>query len=407
VISSRLHRLGKFSTLKRILSCLYLETHMNLEAFSLTFKENFLTGGELGASAAICRQGHPPLSLGAGFQDTERSEIWQSDTAVLVWSATKGPAAACLLHALDAAQLSLETPVAQIWPEFATAGKAAVTLRMVLEHRAGLCALDTPPPVEDREAVAAALAKQTPAWEPGTAHGYHPRTFGFLLDELLRRLGSGESLGAYWQRVFAGPLALDFWIGLPTHLLPRVAPVFSARTLLPKGDPFLQAFLTPGSLTSRSFASPRGLHSAASMNTPEARTACYPGFGGIGTAPALAKFYAMLACGGVWEGRRFFEASTLESIRAGGVQGPDRVLQMETSFSCGFMRDPVSADGTKKRHTFGPSPFAFGHPGAGGSLAFADPENGLGFAYVMNQMEPGVLPNHRATALVEALYTTA
>jgi len=380
---------------------------MNLEALSLAFKENFLTRGELGASAALWRQGHPPLSLAAGFQDTERSQIWQSDTPVLVWSATKGPATACLLHALEAAQLPVETNVARIWPEFAAAGKAAVTLRMVLEHRAGLCALDTPPPVEDREAVAAALAKQTPAWEPGTAHGYHPRTFGFLLDELLRRLGSGESSGAYWQRVFAEPLALDFWIGLPPHLLLRVAPVFSARTLLPKGDPFLQAFLTPGSLTSRSFASPKGLHSAASMNTPEARTACYPGFGGIGTASALAKFYAMLACGGAWEGRRFLKASTLESIRAGGIQGPDQVLQMETSFSCGFMRDPVSADGTKKRHTFGPSPFAFGHPGAGGSLAFADPENGLGFAYVMNQMEPGVLPNHRATALVEALFGAA
>jgi CubicO group peptidase (beta-lactamase class C family) len=115
----------------------------------------------------------------------------------------------------------------------------------------------------------------------------------------------------------------------------------------------------------------------------------------------------MLACGGAWEGRRFLTASTLESIRAGGVLGPDQVLQMEASFSCGFMRDPVAADGTKKRHTFGPSRSAFGHPGAGGSIAFADPENGLGFAYVMNQMEPGVLPNHRATALVEALFGDA
>lgn len=377
---------------------------MNFEALSPAFTDNFLSRGELGASVAVWRHGHPPVALAGGFQDTERSQMWQSDTLVLVWSATKGPAAACLLHALEAARLPLDTPVARVWPEFAAFGKAAVTLRMLLQHEAGLSALDAPPPVEDREAVAAALASQAPAWEPGTAHGYHPRTFGFLLDELLRRLGAGESLGAYWRRVFAEPLALDFWIGLPPELLPRVAPVFSPRALLPKGDPFFAAFMSPGSLTSRSFASPKGLHSAAAMNTPEARTACYPGFGGIGTASALAKFYAMLACGGEWEGRRFLQLSTIEHIQGGGVQGPDRVLQMETSFGCGFMRDPVSADGTKMRHTFGPSRFAFGHPGAGGSVAFADPEQGLGFAYVMNQMEPGVLPNQRATALVRALW---
>lgn len=377
---------------------------MNPEALSQAFKDNFLSRGELGASVAIWSRGHAPLSLGAGFQDAERSQVWLADTPVLVWSATKGPAAACLLHALDAAGLSLQTPVVKVWPAFAASGKSMVTFRMLLQHEAGLCALDAPPPVEDRVAVAAALASQAPAWEPGKAHGYHPRTFGFLLDELLRRLGAGESLGAYWRRIFGEPLDLDFWIGLPPHLLCRVAPVFSPRALLPKGDPFFSAFMTPGSLTSRSFASPKGLHSAASMNTPEARTACYPGFGGIGTASALAKFYAMLACGGVWEGRRFLAPSLLEHMHSGGVQGPDRVLQMETSFSCGFMLDPVLPDGSKLRHTFGPSRFAFGHPGAGGSVAFADPERGLGFAYVMNQMEPGVLPNRRAAALVNAFW---
>jgi CubicO group peptidase (beta-lactamase class C family) len=377
---------------------------MNTTAFATVFQENFLARGELGASAALWRAGERPILLSGGFRDPERLVPWESDTPVLVWSATKGPAAACLLHALENAQVPLHSSVASLWPAFAAAGKDAITVRMLLEHQAGLCALDSPPPVEDREAVVQALADQSPAWEPGTAHGYHPRTFGFLLDELIRRLCGGESLGEYWRRVFAEPLALDFWIGLPPDLVDRVAPIFSARKLLPKGDPFLSAFLSAGSLTSRSFASPRGLHSAASMNTVEARTACYPGFGGIGTASALAKFYAMLACGGTWEGRRFFQNPPAEWIRTGGVQGPDQVLLMETSFSCGFMRDPVSSRGEKLRHTFGPNRSAFGHPGAGGSLAFADPDRGFGFAYVMNQMEPGVLPNERATALVEALY---
>ena len=374
------------------------------EALSRVFKDNFVTRGELGASVAVWQEGHHLLSLGAGFQDNERSKPWGPNTPVLVWSATKGPAAACLLHALEFNGITLDVPVAKIWPAFACAGKAGVTLQMLLQHEAGLCALDHPPSVEDRDAVVEALARQAPAWEPGTAHGYHPRTFGFLLDEILRRLGAAENLGAYWRKVFAEPMNLDFWIGMPAEHLPKVAPVYSPRTLLPKNDPFLTAFMTPGSLTSRSFASPKGLHSASAMNTPEARTACYPGFGGIGTASALAKFYAMLACGGTWEGRRFFKPSTLESIHCGGMQGPDRVLLMETAFRLGFMRDPKSASGTKTRQTFGPSRSAFGHPGAGGSVAFADPENGLGFAYVMNQMEPGVLPNQRATALVDALY---
>jgi CubicO group peptidase (beta-lactamase class C family) len=377
---------------------------MNTQALTLAFENNFLNRGELGASLAVWREGDAPFEIANGFQNADRTKHWTSDTLVLVWSATKGPAAACLLHALAAAQVALCTPVAKIWPAFATAGKSAVTLRMLLQHEAGLCALDAPPPVEDREAVVDALARQPPAWQPGTAHGYHPRTFGFLLDEVLRRLGAAESLGEYWRSVFAEPLGLEFWIGLPYALLPRVAPVLAPRNTLPKGDPFLAAFMTPGSLTSRSFASPRGLHSASAMNTPEARTAAYPGFGGIGTASALAKFYAMLACGGIWEGRRILEPATMKDLRNSGVQGKDRVLLMETAFSCGFMRDPGSASGHKTRPTFGPSLSAFGHPGAGGSVAFADPETGVGFAYVMNQMAPGVLPNQRASSLIEALY---
>jgi CubicO group peptidase (beta-lactamase class C family) len=385
-------------------SSLTIRGRMNTQALSLAFEHNFLNRGELGASLAVWCQGHEPFELGAGFQGPERDKPWTKDTLVLVWSATKGPAAACLLHALAAAEVALCTPVAKIWPAFAAAGKAAVTLRMLLQHEAGLCALDTPPPVEDREAVAEALARQPPAWKPGTAHGYHPRTFGYLLDELLRRLGAAASLGAYWRSVFAEPLGLEFWIGLPHELLPRVAPVLSPRSTLSKGDPFFEAFMTPGSLTSRSFASPKGLHSASAMNAPAARTSSYPGFGGIGTASALAKFYAMLACGGSWEGLRILEPATMEHIRGGGVQGQDRVLLMETAFSCGFMRDPASSSGLKTRSTFGPSLSAFGHPGAGGSVAFADPDRGVGFAYVMNQMEPGVLPNQRAASLIEALY---
>ncbi len=378
---------------------------MNVEAALLAFQENFSSRGEIGAAAAVWNENGEKMCLSGGFQDKERSKPWEPDTPALVWSATKGPASACLLHALDCAGIPLDSAVAAVWPAFAANGKEAVTFRMLLHHQSGLCALDSQPPVEDRDAVRQALEQQRPAWAPGSAHGYHPRTFGFLLDEAVQHITGSERLGAYWRRVFGDPLLLDFWIGAPEKLLPRIAPVFPPQGTMPKGDPFLSAFMTPGSLTSRSFASPKGLHSAASMNTREARLASYPGFGGIGTATALAKFYAMLASGGTWQGTVFLKGETVGALCKTQVQGPDSVLLMETAFSHGFMRDPVAPDGTKLRQTFGPSPGAFGHPGAGGSLAFADPGRGIGFAYIMNQMEPGVLPNLRATSIVNALYS--
>ncbi len=378
---------------------------MNLPALTRAFKENFTLREDLGASVAVWSGNGPLLSLAAGFQDRNKTLAWNAKTPVCVWSATKGPASACVLHALIESRTALDSPVAKFWPEFAQAGKERVTVRMLLQHQAGLSALDAPPLVDDREAVVDALCRQMPAWPPGSAHGYHPRTFGFLLDEVVRRLTGGEPLSAYWRRVFAEPLGLQFWIGVPPEVLPTVAPVYASKMPLPKDDPFLAAFMTSGSLTSRSFASPKGLHSADAMNSESARLAAYPGFGGIGTAEALAKFYALLACDGVLEGRTIFPSGALAQLQSAAVSGPDLVLLIETAFQSGFMLDPRFPGGPKKRQIFGPSPLAFGHPGAGGSVAFADPERGLGFAYVMNQMSPGVLPSARARCLVDALYS--
>ena len=377
---------------------------MDLQRAREWFEENFRLRGERGASVSLWDANGEVLSLAGGYEDMTDTRPWTARTPVLVWSATKGPAAACCLHALEKAGLKPDDTVCSVWPEFAAAGKAEVTYRMLLQHQAGLSVLDNPPPVEDREAVVQALAKQAPSWIPGTAHGYHPRTFGFLLDELVRRLSGVKSLGEYWRQVFAEPMELEMWIGLPDDVLPRVAPVYSSKSVLPKDDPFLNAFMTPGSLTSRSFASPKGLHSAAAMNAEAPRKACYPGFGGIATAGALAKFYAMLAQGGTWRGEVLLSEKVVRDITSTGVQGMDAVLQMQTAFSLGFMRDPVDVGGGKIRRLFGSSRGAFGHPGAGGSLAFADPERRIGFAYVMNQMELGVLPKERAQGLVEALF---
>ena len=377
---------------------------MDLQRARDWFEENFSLRGERGASVSLWDGSGEILSLAGGYEDMTDARPWTARTPVLVWSATKGPAAACCLHALEKAGVQPDERVCSVWPEFAAAGKAEVTYRMLLQHEAGLSVLDNPPPVEDREAVIQALARQAPAWIPGTAHGYHPRTFGFLVDEVVRRLSGVESLGEYWRQVFAEPMGLEMWIGVPEEVLPRVAPVFSSKSLLPKDDAFLTAFMTHGSLTSRSFASPKGLHSAAAMNADAPRKACYPGFGGIATAGALAKFYAMLAQGGIWQGESLLSGKVLMDITGSCTQGMDAVLQMKTAFALGFMRDPVDSGGNKIRRLFGSSRAAFGHPGAGGSLAFADPERRVGFAYVMNQMELGVLPKERAQGLVEALF---
>lgn len=376
---------------------------MPLDRVRELFEENFQFFGELGASVSVWRGGEEVLSLAGGWRDREQSEPWTAETPVLFWSATKGLASACLHHALQERGLSPLDPVSAYWPEFAQKGKERVTIAEVLSHQAGLPALSTPVPVTEYAAVVEALAAEAPHWAPGLGHGYHPRTFGFLVDEILRRVTGGTPLGSYWRREFAEPLGLDVWIGLPAEIVPLVAPVFPARSAPPKGDLFYAAFLTAGSLTAQAFASPRGLHSASALNQPEALTASFPGFGGVGTARGLARFYAMLAMGGELDGRRFFHQQTIDWMTTTLVQGADRVLHIETAFSAGFMRDPIGPDGVKRRAIYGPSPRAFGHPGAGGSLAFADPDRGLSFAYVMNQMEPGVLPGPKSLRLVEAL----
>jgi len=375
---------------------------MNLARLSELFSENFFRHGELGASLSVWRNGNELLSLADGFCDRQKTRPWLESTLVLVWSAVKGPAAASVLHCLQEHHLTPETRVSAVWPEFAEAGKESITISQLLSHQAGLAALSADVPVFDYPAVSEALARQEPFWIPGTGHGYHPRTYGFLLDEIVRRL-SGMTLGEYWRKVFAKPLHLDFWIGLPESEFHRVSPIHAARSTLPESA-FWRAFSDPGSITSRAFASPRGLQSVGSMNTPEARAGAFPGFGGIGTARALAKFYAMLAHGGELDGIQFFSQASLDWMSTALTDGHDCVLQFETAFSAGFMKDPMGPGGKKSRATFGPSKLAFGQPGAGGSVAFADPENGIAFAYTMNQMEPGVLPNGKAMRLIESLY---
>ena len=364
------------------------------------FAENFARFGELGAAVSIWQDGAPALELEGGFRDASREIPWTRDTLVLFWSATKGLGSACLLHVLQEHEIGLERQVAEFWPEFAQGGKSAITLAQLLSHQAGLAAFDEAVDVLDYAAVVRALEKQAPLWTPGTALGYHARTFGFLLDELVRRIDS-RSIAEYWRNIFAEPLGLDIWIGLPGEENARVATIYAARASnAAPPDPFYQALATPGTLQRKAFTSPRGLNAVSAMNTAENRARSFVSFGGIGSATSLAKFYALLANGGALGEQRFFSEKTIAQMTTTLTAGTDRIFLLPTAFSAGFMQNPPDAN----RHLFGPSSLAFGHPGAGGSHAFADPENNLSFAYVMNQMEQKLLPNEKSLRLVEALY---
>jgi len=356
-------------------------------AFVDSMREPMMVASGGGAAVALWQDGKPLLSIQGG--EASRGRPWTASTPCLIWSASKGIAAACGLHALQEKQIPLSTPVATIWPEFAAAGKERITLAEILSHRAGLAAVDQKGfAITDHEAVAAALAAQPPNWLPDGSHGYGARTFGFLLDEIVRRL-TGETLGSYWERVFRGPLDLDLWFGLPASLTDAAATV-SAPRVPPAPGPFFTAFADPNSLTRRALSEPGGILSPAVMNTPAMRSAAIPSLGAIATADALARFYSLLASGG----SPSFREETLAAMRTTVSNGPDRVLIAPTSFSAGFM--------TNAHGIYGPSRSAFGHPGAGGALAFADPEQGLGFAYIPNSMHPGALPGPRTQRLIAA-----
>jgi CubicO group peptidase (beta-lactamase class C family) len=364
------------------------------------FRENFEKFGELGAAVSIWQDGKPVIDLYGGFCDARRERPWEADTLVLVWSATKGIGSACVLHVLQEHKISIDKTVAEFWPELAQAGKEAITFSQLLSHQAGLCAVDARVDILDYRAVIRVLEVQKPLWTLGTAHGYHARTFGFLLDELVRRI-AGKTLSQYWREVFAQPLGLDLWIGLPEEENSRVATVYAAKSgKPPEPKQFYVDLVTPGTLARKTFSSPYGLQSVSGMNTPAIRARPIVSFGGIGSASALSKFYSMLANGGKLDGQTFFSEETMAWMTTTLSDGMDRVFQIPTAFSAGFMKDPRNT----ARRMFGTSPCGFGHPGAGGGHAFADPETRISFAYVMNQMEQSLLPNEKSLRLVEAVY---
>ena len=360
-------------------------------------ERNFRTRGELGASVSVWCDGEEVLSYGRGWCERGQTRAWTRDTLVPVYSATKVPAAATLLLALAARGLTEDTPVREVWPRFPL---AAARFSQLLSHQCGLSALDRRANILDHPAVVEAIEAQAPAWVLGDGHGYHPRTFGALLDEPVRRL-TGLTLGGYWREMIAGPLGLDFWIGLPETQWHRVARLYPGKAGKDDlADAFFKQLTVSGSFTRRAFASPRGLHAIQDMNEPRAWAAGLPALGGVGTASALAKFYQAVI-GAIPSP---LPSRVRQALATPQSAGEDRVLLRPTVFSCGAQLDPLDDAGRKIRRFYGPSQAAFGHPGAGGSHGFGDPASGISFAYVMNQMDVSVMPGVKCVELVDALF---
>lgn len=362
------------------------------------FERNFRDRDELGASVSIWWDGAELLSHGHGWCEREKTREWTNRTLVPVYSATKVPAAATLLLALHSRGLNEETPVCEIWPKFPVPEARFFHL---LSHQCGLAALDHKASVLEHAAVVEAIEQQVPAWRIGDGHGYHPRTFGALVDEPVRRL-TGLTLGGFWREMIAGPLELDFWIGLPETEWPRVARLYPGKAGKDDlADAFYKQLTTSGTFTRRAFSSPRGLHAIHEMNESRAWSAGLPALGGVGTASALAKFY-QAAIGSIESPLPVRVRQALATPRS---SAEDRVLLRPTVFTCGAQQDPLDADGRKRRIIYGPSITAFGHPGAGGSHGLGDPETGISFAYVMNQMDLSVMPGLKCVEMVDALFS--
>lgn len=362
------------------------------------FVANFERRRELGAACSLYADGRQVVDLWAGVADEGSGAAWTRDTLTLVFSTTKGAAAICIGMLSEAGLLDYDEPVASYWPEFAAAGKEAVTVGQVMSHQAGLLFPDPPLTLDQVLAVdpvVETLAAQAPLWDPGTRHGYHALTYGWLAGEIVRRV-DGRRIGRFFADEVADPLGLDFWIGLPESEEGRVSTLRGAPR--PEGDELelMMKIAGPGTNGGRALFLDGLLTISGpeiSFNTRALHATEMPAANGITNAPSLARMYA--ATIGDLDGVRLVDDGTVEVMRAERVHGNDLSLVLPTRFGYGFMLNaeflPFFSDSS------------FGHYGAGGSLGFADPEAGIGFGYVMNQMGGGIAGDPRAVALIEAI----
>ncbi|MFC7070133.1 serine hydrolase domain-containing protein [Halobaculum lipolyticum] len=375
------------------------------EPVEAAFQKTLREPGEFGAACAVSHQGELVVDLWGGYRDARRSERWTEDTLVLVFSTTKGVAAAAMAHARSRGYFEYDDRVADYWPAFAQHGKADVTIRQLLAHQAGLAAIGrnlTSKDVADSESLANRLAGKEPDWVPGTRHGYHAWSLGWYESELLRRTDPhGRSLGTYAAAELFEPLDETFHIGVPESADERVAhvepfsPLDALRTIGSFPPRLLLGLANPFSTVSQAM-NPFDVSTPAELNDPEWRRLEVPAGNGVGTARSLARLYGSLATDGEPLG---IDRETLAALAAHGTPPTrgrrDVILGTDTSYSLGFWKP---FDGFR----FG-SGTAFGAPGAGGSFAFADPDRELGFAYTPNRMGTHVWDDPRELRLRRAV----
>lgn len=372
------------------------------------FVTNFEAREEVGASLSLRIGGRICVDLWGGrVADSAEARPWQEDTVSLVFSVTKAATALCAHLLIERGQLDLHAPVTDYWPEFGAHGKEGATVAMMLNHSVGLPAFREQVKADgyyDWDYMTNLLASQEPFWEPGVRNGYHMISFGWTVGELVRRV-SGKSLGTFFADEFAGPLGLDFWIGLPEAIEPRVAHMIPF-TPGPEG-PFTD-------FTTALLSDPQSISALSLFNSGnylpdsrEAHAAEIGGGGGISNARALAQLFDVLALGGSVGNQHYFSRDSV--TRMGQVSmatQKDATLLIPSRFALGFMK---SMDNRHRPHGNIESVIlgdtAFGHVGAGGSLGFADPACELAFGYSMNRMGAGLLLNERGQRLVDAAYT--
>lgn len=350
------------------------------------FAENFAAGEEQGAGFAAILDGEVIIDLVGGYADRAGERRWDGGSIVPVYSTTKGIAALVLAMAVEDLPAGFETPVSAVWPEFAAAGKEAVTIGEVASHQAGLPGFESeidPALWLDPPACAAALAALPPMWPPGSEHGYHPLTWGYLTGEIVRRI-TGRTLGTILREDICTPLGIDFRIGTPKSEHGRVADILRPKALASLGE------ITPprrAAFVSKWAAPDRGGAIWREIEIPSAN--------GIGTAAGVASLYQAYATGGLIGGKRLMRPETFEALTRPRVDGPDLVLPLTTRFGAGIMHNAYKS--------FGPFEDGLGHCGWGGSLAIASPSRGLTCAYVMNRQSNILVGDPRAVRLVEAV----
>ncbi|NNC36108.1 MAG: class A beta-lactamase-related serine hydrolase [Acidimicrobiales bacterium] len=367
--------------------------HVNVgfEPVYEAFLSNFENELEAGAGFCVMRDGEFLVDLTGGTSDRKRTQPWKNDTIVQVFSSTKAIAALVIAWLVENGRLNYEQPIESIWPAFAAHGKGELTIAQIMSHQSGLSGITEPMDRNDWvrwDFICDRLASQKPIWEPGTASGYHPLTYGFLVGEIGRRADAqNRTLGTILREEICAPNQIDFHIGMPKSEFHRCADLHKPRAFADLGD------INPA--TKAAFM--EKWSSTAGIDVDAMRNAELPAANGHGTAKSLARLMQIAVDGKIGD-RTYLGEHTLYEFSKPRISGPDLVLPFHLTFAAGIMiNHPI--------YFYGPNQATLGHSGWGGSCTFADPIEGLSVGYVMNKQSNVLIGDPRPVKIIDALYS--